>query len=115
MRKSTHQQQRTRFPAVCLVCLLTLPLLSSCGADESAPGATATGPPQVALGLIEEAVARRNPTDWPISDAVAWVRRELPDLSVAAWALQLPGDSTVSPAGSSNWPTRPSRGSPSPD
>jgi hypothetical protein len=97
MRKSAHQQQRTRLSAVWLVCLLTLLPLSNCGTDQSAPDATATGLPQVALGLIEEAVAGRNPTDWPFSDAVAWVRRELPDLCVAAWASQLPGDTALPP------------------
>ncbi len=98
MQRRARERQRPRLSTALLIGLLTLILLASCGTDEIEPGATAEDLPQVALSLIEEAVAQRNPTDWPIGDAVAWVRRELPDLAVAAWAAQLPGDTGVEQA-----------------
>lgn len=98
MQKKARERQRPRLSTARLIGLLSLVLLSSCGTDESEPGATAADLPQVALGLVEEAVAPRSPTDWPLADAVAWVRRELPDLAVAAWAAQLSGDTGVEQA-----------------
>jgi hypothetical protein len=81
----------------CLLALLVALPASGCGDDLRDAGAPPEDLAEVARSLIEEAVAGHEATAWTLADAVAWSRRELPDLAFAVWAARLDAGRGVDP------------------